>query len=112
PRLDPAGGGFGGNHRLGGDEPAHHRSAAAARPAGPGHVSGRLAHPAHLRSDHYRHADLRHAAGSRRSQDSPAMTDTTQLPETDPAALNPQSAEMAVAGQWKLFWLKFVKHRI
>ncbi|MFC3704516.1 ABC transporter permease [Devosia honganensis] len=40
------------------------------------------------------------------------MTDTTQLPETDPAALNPQSAEMAVAGQWKLFWLKFVKHRI
>lgn len=40
------------------------------------------------------------------------MTDMTHLPlETGPS-LDLRDKDIAVAGQWKLFWLKFKKHRI
>jgi len=42
------------------------------------------------------------------------MSQITQLPPSgiDQADINPKAADIAVAGQWKLFWLKFVKHRV
>ena len=41
-------------------------------------------------------------------------TESTQLPPSgiDHAVVDPRNAEIAVAGQWKLFWLKFIKHRV
>ncbi|MGV3652138.1 MAG: ABC transporter permease [Devosia sp.] len=42
------------------------------------------------------------------------MTDTAHLPPSglDHADINPKSQQIAVAGQWRLFWLKFLKHRL
>jgi len=41
------------------------------------------------------------------------MTDITHLPPLDSGpVLDRRSRDIAVAGQWKLFWLKFKKHRI
>ena len=41
------------------------------------------------------------------------MTDITHLPpfDTEPV-LDTRSRDIAVAGQWRLFWLKFKKHKI
>ncbi len=42
-------------------------------------------------------------------------TAITELPSESAgsaAAIDPRTAEIAVAGQWKLFWLKFKKHKI
>ena len=41
-------------------------------------------------------------------------TKTTELPATgiEDGAIDQANAAIAVAGQWKLFWLKFVKHRV
>jgi len=41
------------------------------------------------------------------------MTDITHLPPFDSEpVLDTRSRDIAVAGQWRLFWLKFKKHRI
>jgi peptide/nickel transport system permease protein len=40
------------------------------------------------------------------------MTDITQLPPEAGPSLDLRAQDIAVAGQWKLFWLKFKKHRI
>ena len=41
-------------------------------------------------------------------------TELTNLPPSgfEHTVINPADAKIAVAGQWKLFWLKFLKHRI
>ncbi|WP_455275016.1 ABC transporter permease [Rhizobium herbae] len=40
------------------------------------------------------------------------MTDFTHLPPETGPSLDLRARDIAVAGQWKLFWLKFKKHRI
>jgi peptide/nickel transport system permease protein len=40
------------------------------------------------------------------------MTDITSLPPETTASLDLHRRDMAVAGQWRLFWLKFKKHKI
>ncbi|MBQ0821792.1 ABC transporter permease [Microvirga sp. HBU67558] len=40
------------------------------------------------------------------------MTDITSLPPETTASLDLHGRDMAVAGQWRLFWLKFKKHKI
>ncbi len=40
------------------------------------------------------------------------MTDITSLPPETTTTLDLHSRDMAVAGQWRLFWLKFKKHKI
>jgi peptide/nickel transport system permease protein len=40
------------------------------------------------------------------------MTDITSLPPETTTSLDLHSRDMAVAGQWRLFWLKFKKHKI
>ena len=40
------------------------------------------------------------------------MTDMTHLPPETGPSLDLRDKDIAVAGQWKLFWLKFKKHRI
>jgi peptide/nickel transport system permease protein len=40
------------------------------------------------------------------------MTDITSLPPDAAPSLDLRGKDMAVAGQWRLFWLKFKKHRI
>jgi peptide/nickel transport system permease protein len=40
------------------------------------------------------------------------MTDITQLPPESEASLDLSNKDIAVAGQWRLFWLKFKKHKI
>jgi peptide/nickel transport system permease protein len=40
------------------------------------------------------------------------MTDITTLPPEGGPSLNLQGKDIAVAGQWRLFWLKFKKHKI
>jgi len=40
------------------------------------------------------------------------MTDITSLPPETTTTLDLHSGDMAVAGQWRLFWLKFKKHKI
>lgn len=41
-------------------------------------------------------------------------TDLSDLPASgiEHSAIDPHKAEIAVAGPWKLFWLKFIKHRV
>jgi peptide/nickel transport system permease protein len=40
------------------------------------------------------------------------MTDITSLPPETTTSLDLHGRDMAVAGQWRLFWLKFKKHKI
>lgn len=40
------------------------------------------------------------------------MTDITHLPPETGPSLDLRGRDIAVAGQWKLFWLKFKKHKI
>jgi peptide/nickel transport system permease protein len=40
------------------------------------------------------------------------MTDITHLPPETGPSLDLRGKDIAVAGQWKLFWLKFKKHKI
>ncbi len=40
------------------------------------------------------------------------MTDITSLPPDTGPSFNLSGKDMAVAGQWRLFWLKFKKHKI
>jgi peptide/nickel transport system permease protein len=40
------------------------------------------------------------------------MTDITRLPLDTGVSLDLRGKDIAVAGQWRLFWLKFKKHRI
>ncbi len=40
------------------------------------------------------------------------MTDITHLPPDTEAELDLRNKNIAVAGQWRLFWLKFKKHKI
>ncbi|WP_411034043.1 ABC transporter permease [Shinella sp. BYT-45] len=40
------------------------------------------------------------------------MTDITNLPPETGPSLDLRGKDIAVAGQWRLFWLKFKKHRI
>ncbi|MDM9623227.1 peptide ABC transporter permease [Rhizobium sp. AC44/96] len=40
------------------------------------------------------------------------MTDITHLPPDTGPSINLSGRDMAVAGQWQLFWLKFKKHKI
>jgi peptide/nickel transport system permease protein len=40
------------------------------------------------------------------------MTDITQLPPETGPSLDLHGKNIAVAGQWRLFWLKFKKHKI
>jgi peptide/nickel transport system permease protein len=40
------------------------------------------------------------------------MTDITQLPPESETSLDLRDQDIAVAGQWRLFWLKFKKHKI
>ena len=40
------------------------------------------------------------------------MTDITQLPPATETDIDLRDQTIAVAGQWRLFWLKFKKHRI
>ena len=40
------------------------------------------------------------------------MTDITSLPPDAAPSLDLRAKDMAVAGQWRLFWLKFKKHKI
>jgi peptide/nickel transport system permease protein len=40
------------------------------------------------------------------------MTDITSLPPETGPSFNLSGKDIAVAGQWRLFWLKFKKHRI
>ncbi|MFB9949084.1 ABC transporter permease [Rhizobium puerariae] len=40
------------------------------------------------------------------------MTDITNLPPDTGPSLDLRNRDIAVAGQWRLFWLKFKKHRI
>jgi peptide/nickel transport system permease protein len=40
------------------------------------------------------------------------MTDITQLPPDTTAEIDLRDKNIAVAGQWRLFWLKFKKHKI
>ena len=42
------------------------------------------------------------------------MTDTTQTPPShiEPDAIDPRNEAIAAAGQWRLFWLKFRKHKL
>lgn len=40
------------------------------------------------------------------------MTDITHLPPDNGPSINFQGKDIAVAGQWRLFWLKFKKHKI
>ena len=40
------------------------------------------------------------------------MTDIAQLPPADSAPIDLRGENIAVAGQWRLFWLKFKKHKI
>jgi peptide/nickel transport system permease protein len=40
------------------------------------------------------------------------MTDITQLPPATETDIDLRDQNIAVAGQWRLFWLKFKKHRI
>jgi peptide/nickel transport system permease protein len=40
------------------------------------------------------------------------MTDITSLPPATQPSLDLHRSDIAVAGQWRLFWLKFKKHRI
>lgn len=40
------------------------------------------------------------------------MTDITHLPPETEAELDLRNKNIAVAGQWRLFWLKFKKHKI
>lgn len=40
------------------------------------------------------------------------MTDMTQIPSDTDTVIDLRSKDIAVAGQWRLFWLKFKKHKI
>ncbi len=40
------------------------------------------------------------------------MTDMTQIPSDADAVVDLRAKDIAVAGQWRLFWLKFKKHKI
>ncbi|MGE7368995.1 ABC transporter permease [Neorhizobium sp. NPDC001467] len=40
------------------------------------------------------------------------MTDMTQIPSDTDAVIDLRGKDIAVAGQWRLFWLKFKKHKI
>lgn len=40
------------------------------------------------------------------------MTDMTQIPSDTDAVVDLRGKDLAVAGQWRLFWLKFKKHKI
>ena len=40
------------------------------------------------------------------------MTDIVSLPPETGPSLDLRSKDMAVAGQWRLFWLKFKKHKV
>ena len=40
------------------------------------------------------------------------MTDITHLPPDTGPSTNLSGTDIAVAGQWQLFWLKFKKHKI
>ncbi len=40
------------------------------------------------------------------------MTDISQLPSDEVTTLDLRGKDIAVAGQWRLFWLKFKKHKI
>lgn len=40
------------------------------------------------------------------------MTDMTQIPSDTDAVIDLRGKDIAVAGQWRLFWLKFRKHKI
>ncbi|UVF21411.1 ABC transporter permease [Microvirga terrae] len=40
------------------------------------------------------------------------MTDITSLPPETTTSLDLHGRDMAVAGQWRLFWLKFKKHKV
>ncbi len=40
------------------------------------------------------------------------MTDMTQIPSDTDTVIDLRGKDIAVAGQWRLFWLKFKKHKI
>src|SRR5690349_16837001 len=99
-----------------GDEPAEHRSAAAARAGQPGHVPGR-GNPADLLvPDHCRHAALRHRPGDDGSahphggvMQAPSID--TELTVSDVQGTVAEE-RVAVASNWQLVWWRFRKHHL